>query len=250
MCTHLVDPNRHLHHPVLPPAELLWVYQPPDMSGNATYAPSKLPLHVLGSGPHLIRFLGPTLYPKRHLDWFSRFCTEYFTMGCPVLPSKLCFCTGDLNRHLIHSSLGSPKWHLDQFSRFSGLTIVTDRQLYSICNNRLHLHSTAMWPLSHYKVTTSKVVNPTERLMHYQLPSSATWSPQRERPWHSSRSSRCTWQPHRTSSSYVVELCRSGKRSDLTWSLPLYTHTHTHRQQSITIKINSSVYTVIPVTPG
>jgi len=42
------------------------------------------------------------------------------------------------------------KRHLDGFSCFTGLTIVTDRPTnrprYSICNNRPHRRSTAMWP--------------------------------------------------------------------------------------------------------
>jgi len=41
-----------------------------------------------------------------------------------------------------------PKWHIDRFSRFAGLTIVTDRQTarYSVCNNRPHVRSIAMRP--------------------------------------------------------------------------------------------------------
>jgi len=40
----------------------------------------------------------------------------------------------------------NPKWHLDRFSRFCRLKIVTDRPRYCICNNRPHLHSSEMQP--------------------------------------------------------------------------------------------------------
>jgi len=58
------------------------------------------------------------------------------TQKCP-------FLRGDLDFHLIHSSLGPPestsKMDLDRFSHFAGLTIVTDRQTdrqcYSLCSN-------------------------------------------------------------------------------------------------------------------
>jgi len=50
--------------------------------------------------------------------------------GPPFCHSKLCLHVGYLDHHLIHGSLGQPlsKWHLDWFSRFAGLTTVTDRQ--------------------------------------------------------------------------------------------------------------------------
>jgi len=52
---------------------------------------------------------------------------------------------------LVHPS-PQPKWHLDRFSCFAGLTIATDQQTdrqtetprYSVCNNRPHLHSSSM----------------------------------------------------------------------------------------------------------
>jgi len=65
--------------------------------------------------------------PKRHLDQFSRFCTDdrraslYFTMGRPFSPSKLPLPMEDLDPHLIHGSLPpspQPKRHLDRFSHF------------------------------------------------------------------------------------------------------------------------------------
>jgi len=56
--------------------------------------------------------------------------------------------------HLIHASLGppesSPKRHLDRFSRFCRLTIMTDKPTdharYSACNNRSYVRKTAMRP--------------------------------------------------------------------------------------------------------
>jgi len=42
----------------------------------------------------------PSLYPKRHLDRFSRFCTDdrrvslYFTMGRPFSPQNCPFSLG------------------------------------------------------------------------------------------------------------------------------------------------------------
>jgi len=48
-----------------------------------------------------------TLHPKRHLNWFSRFCTAhgrqslYFTMGAPS-PRKLPIPVGTSGPHLIH----------------------------------------------------------------------------------------------------------------------------------------------------
>jgi len=50
----------------------------PGMSWAGPLSPSKLPLHVCGSGPHLTHgSLGardPSPRPKRHLDMSSRFC--------------------------------------------------------------------------------------------------------------------------------------------------------------------------------
>ena len=76
----------------------------------------------------------PSPHPKRQLDRLSRFCTThgrvsvYFTMGRPF-PFKITPSHGDLVTHLVHGSLGppEPKRHLVRFSRFAGLTIVTDR---------------------------------------------------------------------------------------------------------------------------
>jgi len=60
------------------------------------------------------------------------------------------FMCRDLDLHLLHRSLG-PRVHTPNNISISwGLTNVTDQQTdrirYSVCNNRLHLHSTTMWP--------------------------------------------------------------------------------------------------------
>jgi len=95
---------------------------------------------------HLANTIEPVLplahrspQPKRHLDWFSRFCTDDrkvpairyngtplplktapFHGGCG-LPSNTWFPSAH------PTSLLYPKRHLDWFSRFTGLTNVTDR---------------------------------------------------------------------------------------------------------------------------
>jgi len=65
----------------------------------------KLPLSMEGSGPPskcIITWTHPRPQPKRHLDRFSRFCTDdrrvslYFTVGCPS-PSKLSLPMGDVD---------------------------------------------------------------------------------------------------------------------------------------------------------
>ena len=62
------------------------------------------------------QFLGPThiiIQPKRHLDWFSHFCTAhgraslYFTVGRPF-PFKTAPSPGESEPHLIHDSLAYP----------------------------------------------------------------------------------------------------------------------------------------------
>jgi len=74
-----------------------------------------------GKFPHLNQ------QPKRHLDWFSRFCTEDRSVrilydGTPLAPSKSPLPMGDLDPNLIHGSLGPPKSsaHIDRCSHFGG----------------------------------------------------------------------------------------------------------------------------------
>ena len=98
-------------------------------------------------------------HPKWHLDWFSRFCTAhgreslYFTTGRHFSSSKLPLHMQGSGPHLIHGALGPPRqhpeWHHDQFSRFCrahGRETQTDRQCYSVHNNRPRLASAVMWP--------------------------------------------------------------------------------------------------------
>jgi len=88
----------------------------------------------------------------------------YFTMGCPLspqitmcqsfFPSKLRICIAYLDPHLIHGSLGpngsisqTASWTVQPFLQGSRLTARhMDRPHYSVCNNRPHLHSTALRP--------------------------------------------------------------------------------------------------------
>jgi len=83
---------------------------------------------------YMIAWAQPSPQPKWHLDRFSRFCSVslYLTMGRPFLPQNCPFSWEDLDLYLIRSSLAhlspQPKRHLDWFSRFAGLTNVTDRR--------------------------------------------------------------------------------------------------------------------------
>jgi len=91
---------------------------------RAAPAPQKSKFTFLrGCGPHLIHgsFDNPSPGPTRHLDRFSRFCTDdrrvslYFTMERPF-PSKLPLPRGS-GLHLIRGSLGPPKSSTQTASR-------------------------------------------------------------------------------------------------------------------------------------
>jgi len=83
----------------------------------------------------MVHRIHPTQCLKLHFDWYSRFCTAhcreflYFIMRrhFPLIVAAL---HGDVDPSY-YGSFGSPesipKRHVDQFSRFAGLTIVTDR---------------------------------------------------------------------------------------------------------------------------
>jgi len=99
-------------------------------------------------------------YPKRHLDWFSRFCTSRQRVSIlyngPPFSLKIALSHRGSGPHLInvvpwtHPST-QPKPHLDWFSRFCRAhdrDRQTDRQtdrtdracmVYSVCKNRPHL---------------------------------------------------------------------------------------------------------------
>ena len=129
----------------------------------ALLSPKIAPSHG-GSGSHLIQ---DSLFASKPTTQtaspsVSRFCTDdrkvslYFTMGRP-LPPKIAHFLGNLDLSNMWF-LGPPphpspqsKWHLDRFSRFGGLTTVTDGQTdrprYLVSNNRhVYVHSTAMQP--------------------------------------------------------------------------------------------------------
>jgi len=93
-----------------------------------------------GSGPHLIHgsWANPSPQPKRHLDRFSRFCTDhrrkslFFTMVRSFPPLIAPSHKGDLDPYLIYGSWAhlspQPKRHLDRIGSavFAGLTTVID----------------------------------------------------------------------------------------------------------------------------
>jgi len=54
-----------------------------------------------------------------------------------------------------------PKWHLDRFSYFAGLTTVTDHATRAARIGRMYVHSTAMWPNNNrYKKHNDKLSAP------------------------------------------------------------------------------------------
>ena len=75
----------------------------------------------------------------------------YFAVGHPF-PLQISPLHGGSGPRLImvlwaHPS-PQPKRHLDRFSPFCrghDCDTLTDRPRYSVCNNRMHLHSTVMW---------------------------------------------------------------------------------------------------------
>jgi len=87
--------------------------------------------------------------------------SPYCIANIIIHPSKFPFPLGDVDRHLIYGSLGSlepstKKQHLDRFSRFAGLTTVTDRQTdkptdhatRSVTIGCIYVRGTAMQPNS------------------------------------------------------------------------------------------------------
>ena len=98
------------------------------------------------------------LFPHRHLNRFSRFCTDdrrvslYFTMGHPFPPQNCPIPWVDLDPHLIRGSLGPTESSTQTASRSvqpfvqSSLVWQTDRQTRSVTIGRIYLHSTAMRP--------------------------------------------------------------------------------------------------------
>jgi len=99
--------------------------------------------------------------PKRHLDQFSRVCTDdrrVYLYGLPVSPSKLFLPTLASGPHVIHGSLGPPKsgtqmatWSFQPFLQGSlvwQIDRATDRPTTTLlgarwCNNALTMRDTA-----------------------------------------------------------------------------------------------------------
>jgi len=118
------------------------------------------------SGPHLTRFVRSIRAhnAKRHLDQFSRFCTDDcrvsldITMGCPF-PLKITPSHGGSARPS-NTRFPGPTWVLNPDSVsigaavFAGLASVRDRRTdwqtdhatRSVKIGRIYICSTAMWP--------------------------------------------------------------------------------------------------------
>ena len=106
----------------------------------------------------------PSLQPNRHLNWFSRFCTDdrrvslYFTKG-HLFPLKIALPVG-VSGPPSNTWLPGPTWVLNPnsisigWAIFAGLTSVTDRltdrptdhATWSVTTGHIYIHSTAIWP--------------------------------------------------------------------------------------------------------
>jgi len=88
--------------------------------------PQKLPLGMGHSGPPsntwFLTLTHPSPQPKRHLDWFSHFCTAHGKVLCGMpgyvfFPKNCPFAWGNLDSHLRHGSLGQSKSKSQMASR-------------------------------------------------------------------------------------------------------------------------------------
>ena len=115
--------------------------------------PLKIALAHGGLDAHLIHAsVGPvhsaspspsqSVQPFLHRSWQR---VSILDNGSPLSPSKLSLRMGGSGPHLIDGSLvRQAKRHLGQFSHFCRADDhdrQTDRPQYSLCNNRLHLHT-------------------------------------------------------------------------------------------------------------
>ena len=95
----------------------------------------------------LLPWTHPSSYPKWHPHWFSLFAQltaegPYIFLWTAPFPSKLLLSIVDLGPTWVHipndMSIGS--------AVFAGLTMMTDRPRYSVCNNRPPVSNAAMRP--------------------------------------------------------------------------------------------------------
>ena len=115
------------------------------------------PVHPIS---HMLPWAHPCPHPKRHVDWFSRFCAAhgresvYFTKG-RTFPLKIAHSHGRIwtpsnTWFLGPTRVYNPNGVSIGSIVYAGVTIVTDRPTdrprYSVCNNRPRLRSTAMRP--------------------------------------------------------------------------------------------------------
>jgi len=94
------------------------------------------------------------------------------------LLSKLSLTWEDLDHHLTHGSLDSPKIHIPNgitvgSTVFVRLAIITDRQTdsrhYSVCSYRLHLANAAMQPNSSKTITPTLITHRIIILMGHHI---------------------------------------------------------------------------------
>jgi len=92
----------------------------------ATLSPKIAPYHAgvwIPDPSFMIPWAHPCAQPKRHLDRFSRFCTDdhrvslYFTIGRHFPRQHCLFPLRDLDSHPIHGSLGQPESSTQTASR-------------------------------------------------------------------------------------------------------------------------------------
>ena len=104
---------------MLPPAESLEVYRPPDMSGHVLgrpFSPAKLPLHAWKCIPSNTRFLGPTqVHVPNGISIgsavFAPLMAESpYTVqwAAPPFPLKIDPLRGRYRPYLVHGSFGPP----------------------------------------------------------------------------------------------------------------------------------------------
>ena len=138
LMSHLT-PNRSFQRGVNPGSQLYWylqAYSSLAKQGNCTHRTSLLLLPLMSHWVY-------TLLATRHMAYCGQTWHRLQNQMAPMCsPSNTCFLWPTWLHITKSISIGS--------AVFAGLTVVTDRLTerprYSISNNRLHLHSTAMRP--------------------------------------------------------------------------------------------------------
>jgi len=142
-------------------------YNKTTTSGQRIWHKAALPSHmdssvIFTSWCQHLPWAHPSPHTKRHLNRFSHFCRAHswgslcFTMSWPLSHSKLPYCTGDQDRHLIYGSLGPFEYKTQTTSRLVQPFLQGSRLWQKdqpstnhaslVCNNRQHLQRTVMQP--------------------------------------------------------------------------------------------------------